>query len=273
MIHGLSKRRIDQARNHATETGKGQPILEKPIYRARIENAKVDHFLDYISRPELLQDVAFGTKTLKLDSGGRVIIPAVVRTLIPSQFIKQYICYCKQEQFQPASERSLYRILNVCSASMQKSLQGLDNVTVTAEGTEAIDNLTKMIETLVENGAEEGWGKTTKCKVKEVKRYFKTDFKAHMSREEHCPDHCTTYSLSDPKNTEFKCEFKHKHDVECKRCESLEEVLKDVKDKINNIDIDEEQRKRINFDYNELEAAIKAWKAHLVRTVLQEEAK
>ena len=34
---------------------------------------------------------------------------------------------------------------------MQKSLQGLNNVT--AEGTEAIDNLTKMLETLVENGA------------------------------------------------------------------------------------------------------------------------
>ena len=32
------------------------------------------------------------------------------------------------------------------------------------------------------------------------------------------------------------------------RCESLEEVLKDVKDKINHIDIDEEQRKRIYFD-------------------------
>jgi len=99
MIPGLSKWRIDQARNHATETGKGQPILEKPIYRARIETAKVDHFLDYISRPELLQDVAFGTKTLKLDSGERVIIPAVVRTLIPSRIIQQYICYCKQEQF------------------------------------------------------------------------------------------------------------------------------------------------------------------------------
>ena len=47
----------------------------------------------------------------------------------------------------------------------------------------------------------------------------------------------------------------------------------DVKDKINNIDIDEEQRKRIYFDYNQHEAAIKAWKAHLVRTVMQEEAK
>ncbi|KAK2546987.1 hypothetical protein P5673_033247 [Acropora cervicornis] len=93
-----------------------------------------------------------------------------------------------------------------------------------------------------------------------------------MSRE-HCADHCTTYSLSDPKNTEFKGECKHKHVVECERCESLEDVLKDVKDKINNIDIDEEQRKRIYFDYKQHEAAIKAWKAHLVRTVLQEEAK
>lgn len=154
---------------------------------------------------------------------------------------------------------------------MQKSLQGLDNVT--AEETEAIDNLTKMIETLVKNCAEEGWGKTTECKVKEVKRYFKTNFKAHVSREEHCAEYCTTYSLSDPKNTEFKGKCKHKHDVECERCESLEEVLKDVKDKINNLDIDEEQRKRIYFDYNQHKVAIKAWKAHLVRTVLQEEAK
>ena len=94
-----------------------------------------------------------------------------------------------------------------------------------------------------------------------------------MSREKHCADHCTSYSLSDPKNTEFKGECKHKHDVECEQCESLEEVLKDIKDKINNINIDEEQRKRINFDYNQHEEGIKAWKAHLVWTVLQEEAK
>ena len=41
MIPGLSKWRIDQGRNHATETGKGQPILVKPICRVRIENARV----------------------------------------------------------------------------------------------------------------------------------------------------------------------------------------------------------------------------------------
>ena len=76
MIPGLSKWRIDQACNHVTETGKGQPILEEPIYRERIENANIDHFLDYISRPELFQDVAFGTKTLKLDSGKEQFQPA-----------------------------------------------------------------------------------------------------------------------------------------------------------------------------------------------------
>ena len=160
LIPGLPKWRIDQARSHATQTGKGQPVKEKPIYHARIESAKVDHILDYISRPELLQDVAFGTKTLKLDSGDSIVIPAVVRTLIPSRIIEQYVQYCKQEQFEPTSERSLYRILEVCSASMQKSLAGLDNVT--AEGTEAIDNLIKIIETLVENGADKAWGQRSK---------------------------------------------------------------------------------------------------------------
>ena len=58
LIPGLSKWRIDQARSHAVQTGKGKSVKEKFIYRARIESAKVDHFLDYISRPELLQDVA-----------------------------------------------------------------------------------------------------------------------------------------------------------------------------------------------------------------------
>ena len=96
LIPGLSKWRIDQARQHATEVGEGQLVPEKPIFRTRIDPMKVDHFINYISRSDLLQDVAFGTKTLKLDSGERIIIPAVIRTLIPSRIISQYTSYCKQ---------------------------------------------------------------------------------------------------------------------------------------------------------------------------------
>ena len=101
MIPGLSKWRIDQARLHATEVGKGQPPLERLIYRTRIDPVKVDHFINYISRPEFIQDVAFGTKTLKLDSGERVTIPkpAVIRTMLPSRIISQYLLHCSEQDF------------------------------------------------------------------------------------------------------------------------------------------------------------------------------
>ena len=153
LIPGLTKWQIDQAREHATKSGKGQPVTDKPIFRARLDPVKVDHFLDFISRPEFLQDVAFGTKTMKMDMGKHITIPAVVRTMIPTRIIEQYLSYCKQQHFQPAGERSLYRILEICSASMQKSLQGLDNMT--AEGTEAIDNLSNIVQSLVEHGADQ----------------------------------------------------------------------------------------------------------------------
>ncbi|KXJ26973.1 hypothetical protein AC249_AIPGENE9994 [Exaiptasia diaphana] len=209
ILPGLSKWRIDQARDHATKAGRGQPIAEKTITRTRIENDKVEHFIDFISRPEYLQDVAFGTKTLKLDSGERIAIPAVVRTVIPTRIIEQYMSFCKQQQFQPAGERSLYRILDVCSASMQKSLQGLDNVT--AEGTEAIESLLSIVQELSDHGAD--------------------------------------------------------------RCESIDICMRDVEDKIQDIHIDEELRSRLKFEFNQSNTAIRAWKAHLLRTLLQEEAK
>ena len=99
LIPGLSKWRIDPACQHGVVTGKGQPVLEKPVFRTRIEMGKIDHFLDFISRPDMIQDVAFATKTMKLDSGERIIIPAVIRTVIPSQIIQQYTSYCKQQDF------------------------------------------------------------------------------------------------------------------------------------------------------------------------------
>ena len=118
LIPGLTKWRIDQARQHATEAGKGQAVPEQTIFRKRIDQGKVDHFISYISQPQLHQDVAFGTKTLKLDSGERIIIPAVVRTLILSRIIEQYTSNCREQQFEPASTRCLFRMLEVCSASM-----------------------------------------------------------------------------------------------------------------------------------------------------------
>ena len=51
---------------------------------------------------------------------------------------------------------SLYRILDLCSASMEKSLQGLDNFT--AAGAQAFQNLESVVHTLEENGSKREWG-------------------------------------------------------------------------------------------------------------------
>ena len=42
---------------------------------------KVKEFVYFISRSTFLQDVAFGTKTVKLHSGESIPIPALVRTM------------------------------------------------------------------------------------------------------------------------------------------------------------------------------------------------
>ena len=191
MIPGISKWRIDQARQHATEAGKSQPLPEIPSFRTKIDREKVDHFIEYISRPEFVQDVAFGKKTLKLDSGEKIIIPAVIRTVIPSRIIRQY---------------HLYRMIEVCSASMQRSLQGLDNTT--AEGADAFDQAVSMLEGLADQVINVT---ATQKLLKDGKRYLKNDFKAHIGRDEQCSDHCTVHALSDDNAREFRGECDHQH--------------------------------------------------------------
>ena len=212
--------------------------------------------------------MAFGTKTLKLDSGEKIIIPAVIRTVIPSRIIRQYLDYFKQQEFEPASQSSLYRMIEVCSASMQKSLQGLDNTT--AEGTNAFDHVFSMLEGL----ADQGISVTAPHKLlKDGKRYLKDDFKTHIGRGEHCGDHCTVHALSDRSAWEFRGECDHQHCYECERCESLEGVLREVAKMQDKANVTEEERGRLKFEYNESVRNIQAWKAHLLRSSNQDEAK
>ena len=146
MIPGLSKWWIDQASCHATDVGEGQPIHDKLTFCTQLDSVKMDHFVDYISRSCFFQDVAYGTQKLKIDSGEHPVIPAVIRTLIPSRIIAQYQAYCREIGFDPASESTLFRILEVCSASMQRLLHALHYITT--EGVQAFDSLEDMVSTL-----------------------------------------------------------------------------------------------------------------------------
>ena len=273
IISGPSKRQIDDARTHADLRGPGKHVNPPEIHRMRMETTKTDHFLEFISTSSLLQDVSYGTKTVKLDSGEKLLVPAAIRTLIPSRIIKQYQSYCDSVDFMPYSERTLFRILEACSASKQISLQGLD--CIATEGNEAIEKIKHIVSLLGDNGVELTWADKITKDLKASKRYLKTDYKTHISSEERCKDHCTTFSLSDPSNAEFSGSCNHEHDLSCNECSRLTNVIEEINAKLNDkcIPLTDDLRARLLHEQNQATKCIHAWKSHLLCTIFQDNAK
>ena len=113
LIPGLSKWRIDEAGKHAFQTKPGQPIDPPRITRCRLDVVKVDHFLDFLSSPSVLQDVAYGTRTLKLESGESLEIPNMVRTVISSHLVRMYLNFRAESNFEPLGCSTLFNIIKV----------------------------------------------------------------------------------------------------------------------------------------------------------------
>ena len=92
-----------------------RPLVQANQWKANLQNkigSSTDRpVLDFISHPAYLQDVAFGTKKLRLETSEEIVTSTVVRTVIPSRIIRQYQKCCKTSGFKPASERTLFRIL------------------------------------------------------------------------------------------------------------------------------------------------------------------
>ena len=57
---------VDEARKHAFQKKPGQTVDRPVTARTRLNAVKVDHFIDILSSPSFLQDVASWPKTLKL---------------------------------------------------------------------------------------------------------------------------------------------------------------------------------------------------------------
>ena len=54
-------------------------------------------------------------------------MPNIIRKVTRATMIRQYLKFCEEEQYEPLSRASLFRVLEVREASQQKSLSGLDN--------------------------------------------------------------------------------------------------------------------------------------------------
>ena len=130
--------------------------------------------MQFITSPHIVQDLRFGEKCLRLSNGNVLEVPNIIRALIPERITCQYKQYCQEFGFIPFSQRTMLRILSVRSATIRKSLQGLDYVA--ADGASAFDDLAKLLQQhshLVTNATLERWQRT----LKNGKLYLKGDFK------------------------------------------------------------------------------------------------
>ena len=111
-------------------------------------------------------------KKLRMSNSYVLEVPDVIRCLIPERIAVQYEQYCEEVGFTPFSKRTL--LLAACSATVRKSLQGLDYLAT--DGASAFDRMISLLNQL--KGLVEG---TTVGKwhemLKNSKRYLKADFK------------------------------------------------------------------------------------------------
>ena len=115
MIPGLTIWRIDQARKHAAVVGAGVSEQQQSVVRYRLDSQKLDHFLDFISCPHYIQDVAYGTKRLQMSTGEVLEIPNLVRTVLSSHMVALYQNYCCEIEFDPLTRSTPFALLKVSS--------------------------------------------------------------------------------------------------------------------------------------------------------------
>ncbi|XP_078364808.1 uncharacterized protein LOC144649227 [Oculina patagonica] len=227
------------------------------------------------------QDTAYSTSKITLDSGVELVVPKPIRKLIPARIIAQYTKICDESGFKPASVRTLFRILEVCPASTRKSLQGLDNYT--ADGSEAFENLEEVISKLYDGGMPDSKADRLRSLALSCKRYLKQDYSTHVVNDltsdnfSVSPDHCRFFALSDPKKEQLKQSCTHSHLLECDRCQELRDLFLSLEEEIGKISeqctMASDDICDLRFLLDDSKDKIEQWKAHILRSVNQEEGK
>lgn len=175
----LSEYKFKVARLHILLHGRGAPVPRNRSPRMRVNERALDHFLTFITSSHIIQDLPFGEKHLKLSCGTIIETPNVIRSIIPSRIVEQYLSHCKEEGVTPMSKSTMLRILDACKATVRKSLQGLDYIA--AEGAKAFDDLVDVVNKLEGvKGVE--WSSDSKHMLKKGKQYLKSDYKVNIRR-------------------------------------------------------------------------------------------
>ena len=174
-IPGITEYRFKQARLHILKYGRGVPVPVQRSPRMRLNECQLDHFLSFITSPHVVQDLPFGQRYLQLANGQVLECPNVIRSMIPQRIVTQYTQFCKEDGTKPLSPSTALRILSVCTATVRKSLQGLDYIS--ADGAKAFDDLAGLLTKLKNHGCDQVLINSCEAALKAGKQYIKTDYK------------------------------------------------------------------------------------------------
>ena len=106
----------------------------------------------------------------------------------------------------------------------------------------------------------------------------KTEYQSHCQDDEsQCPDHCRVLGLGDPKDPDFQEHCTHQHMLRCPQCDEitlcLQKMCQIVKDGKNLRFYSQEQQDDFLYDIENSSEAIVKWKALIMRSVNQDQAK
>jgi hypothetical protein len=272
----LTEWQLRRARAHAKERGPGLLVEKSSFHRVRLPRAKLDHFIDFINRPYFYQDVAFGTRKLTLSCGEKMEMPNVIRKVTRSTMIKQYLQFCTEENVEPLSRATLFRILDVREASQQKSLSGLDNIA--ADGSAGFERLHGIVNELDQIGLDKLEADGLRKSLVNGKKYFKTEYQSHcQDNESKCADHCRKFGLSDPSDPDFQEQCVNQHVLRCPQCDDitscLQKIRKIVEDGKTLSFYSKDHKDDLLYDIEKASDALDRWKGHIMRSVNQELAK
>ena len=77
-ISGLTQFRYTVANMHQPQHGTEASVPCQSTVRFRVDEAQLDHSLQFITSPHIVQDLPFGQKSLQLSNGNEVEVPNVI---------------------------------------------------------------------------------------------------------------------------------------------------------------------------------------------------
>ena len=210
----------------------GVPIEPGKYFRVKVTDEQINHFVDFVQFSGLFQNVASGTRTVKLSSNRKIPMPNVIRIVHKAGVIRLFEGACDKDGYNRENGRpstqTLWNIINNCPVSQRKSLAGLENVA--AEGSDAFYLIMNIMQFIASRESD------MKSKIEESikqptygKRYLKGEYKVNCADDigSTMADHCRLFALPDPSEKLYQENCNHEHDRRCDDGEKLKKALTD----------------------------------------------